>query len=553
MFKLMRIKNKLIWLRNKLDLYGKVPQFYYNKEEKKNTFIGAIFSLLYYIICLAYLVYKIYKLIKHHDGEFMDSHINPENPQSIHLTNENFYVAFAIEDPVTYDTILDETIYYPKAYFKIGKRNDSNWNWESKELELEPCKLNKFGSKYKNIFAKKHLNVHYCFKEMNETLEGHFSNDKYSMLFISLFACKNSTENNNTCKSTEEIEKYLKGTFFTMQIQDILLTPNDYNEPIKGRDQDIYTTVGKKLFKEFHVFFEIVNIETDLDFIGIDEIKQVKNEKYIKYDSFNQMTKLLDKDVYETGESFCDVTLKLSDLVFYQKRKYTKLINILGDVGGLMETINDIFEFISSHIVDIIYETSLINALFELKKKDTKNLIFKNDKNCLNRIKKENLVLQKTMTYKKKVNNKIKMITQNILSKNINEKKNKISLDENYRQTSKDTIGNDFKILNITDQIYYIVENNYEKYNIPKKIIKHNKFCLYFCFLCISDRNEKNYPKQVNLIKENLDIITIIQKLYKLEKRNIDFEILQPFLKDINYDNKYSLKARHKTMIYHKK
>ena len=93
MFKLMRIKNKLIWLRNKLDLYGKVPQFYYNKEEKKNTFIGAIFSLLYYIICLAYLVYKIYKLIKHHDGEFMDSHINPENPQSIHLTNENFYVA----------------------------------------------------------------------------------------------------------------------------------------------------------------------------------------------------------------------------------------------------------------------------------------------------------------------------------------------------------------------------------------------------------------------------------------------------------------------------
>ena len=58
------------------------------------------------------------------------------------------------------------------------------------------------------------------------------------------------------------------------------------------------------------------------------------------------MTKLLDKDVYETGESFCDITLKLSDLVFYQKRTYPKLLDILGDVGGLMEIVNIIFGFV---------------------------------------------------------------------------------------------------------------------------------------------------------------------------------------------------------------
>lgn len=57
----------------------------------------------------------------------------------------------------------------------------------------------------------------------------------------------------------------------------------------------------------------------------------------------------------------------------------------------------------------------------------------------------------------------------------------------------------------------------------------------------------------MNLIKENLDIITIIQKLCKLEKGNIEFEILQSFLKDISCDNKYSFKARHNAIIYHKK
>jgi hypothetical protein len=413
---------------------------------------------------------------------------------------------------------------------------------------LEQCKLEKFGSKYKEKFAKKYLDLHYCFKEMNEILEGHFSYDKYSFFYISLFPCINSTKN-NTCKPIEEIDKYLKGTFFTMQFQDILLTPNNFSDPIKGRDQDLYTTVGKRLFKEFHIFFKIVNIETDLDFIGIDEIPKIKNQKFIKYDSFNQMTKLLDKDVYETGEAFCNITLKLSDLVFYQKRKYAKLLNILGDVGGLMETINDIIEFIASHIVDIIYETSLINTLFELKKEDTQKIIFKNSKGCeLNKKRLENKVFQKTKTKKKADNKKqLKDIIKKVLP-NINEKKKIFNYDVKKRPTSQDTIINGSQILNITDHIYYLIKQLFVNYNIPEtNLIRHNKFCLYFCFLCISNRNEKKFPKQVDLIKENLDIITIIQKLCKSEKRNIEFEILQQFLEDINYANKYNIKTKSKT------
>ena len=548
MFKLKRIKKSIIWLRNSLDRFGKDPQFYYKKEEKKNTNVGFFFSILYYSLYLGYLGYKIRKMVYHVDGEFTDSNINPEKPEIIHLTNDNFYLAFAIEDPESYDTIFDETIYYAKAYFKTAKREGKEWIWKNKTLELERCNLDKFGSKYKEIFARKYLGLHYCFKEMNEILEGHFSYDTYSMFYISLFPCINSTRN-NTCKPIEEIDKYLKGTFFTMQFQDILLTPNNYSDPIKGRDQDLYTTVGKRLFKEFHVFFKIVNIETDLDFIGIDEIPNIKNEKFIKYDYFNQMTKLLDKDVYETGESFCDITLKLSDLVFYQKRKYAKLLNILGDVGGLMETINSIIEFIASHIVDIIYETSLINTLFELKKEDTQKIIFKNSKGCeLNKKRLENKVFQKTKTKKKADNKKqLKEIMKKVLP-NINKKKKIFNYDEKNRPTSKNTIVNDSQILNITDHIYYLIKILFVNSNIPEKnLIQHNKFCLYFCFLCFSKRNEKKFPKQVDLIKENLDIITIIQKLCKSEKRNIEFEILQHFLDDINLENKSNIKVIRKT------
>ena len=292
-------------------------------------------------------------MIRNQDGVFTDTNINPEKYESIHLTNEIFYLGFAIEDPVAYDTILDERIYYPKAYFKKGKRTGEEWIWDVKEVELERCKLEKFGSKYKDIFINKHLNLYYCFKDMDYLLEGHFSYDLYSILFISLYPCKNTTENNNHCLPLEKIDYYLKGTFVTLEMKDILLTPNDYNYPITGRTQDIYTTVGKKLFKELYIFFEIPNIETDLDFIGINEIKNIKTEKYLKYDYYSQMTKLLETNIYKTNESFCDITLKLSDLVFYQRRTYTKLLNILGDVGGIMEIFNMILDFL--FLLQLIY------------------------------------------------------------------------------------------------------------------------------------------------------------------------------------------------------
>ena len=46
-----------------------------------------------------------------------------------------------------------------------------------KRLELEKCKLEKFGISYRNNFKNKPFNTLFCFKEMNETLEGHFSWD----------------------------------------------------------------------------------------------------------------------------------------------------------------------------------------------------------------------------------------------------------------------------------------------------------------------------------------------------------------------------------------
>jgi hypothetical protein len=66
----------------------------------------------------------------------------------------------------------------------------------------------------------------------------------------------NTTESKK-CKPLNEIDYYLKNTFVSFEIENIELTPKNYENPTRPRNTDVYTTVGKKLFQEIHVYFEV--------------------------------------------------------------------------------------------------------------------------------------------------------------------------------------------------------------------------------------------------------------------------------------------------------
>ena len=126
-------------------------------------------------------------MINKRDITFYDTIAYLEEIPEIDLINENCYGGFALQHPETYDNFIDETIYFPKAYYKIGKLEGDNWIWNIKEIELEVCQLDKFGSSYQDKFKNKKLNNLYCFNKINEKLFGHFSYDYYSFFFCSFF------------------------------------------------------------------------------------------------------------------------------------------------------------------------------------------------------------------------------------------------------------------------------------------------------------------------------------------------------------------------------
>ena len=63
-------------------------------------------------------------------------------------------------------------------------------------------------------------------------------------------------------------------------MQDVEMTPQNYSSPLLNRDKDIYTTVGKQIFKEMHAFFQIVNLETDVDIFGLENFQKTKKKHF---------------------------------------------------------------------------------------------------------------------------------------------------------------------------------------------------------------------------------------------------------------------------------
>ena len=142
---------------NNIDMYGRKLKLYYNGRSRKTSWIGTFFTLLYMSIFLVFVIYKLRRVMNKKDGTFYDTYTYSEQPPFLKLSNENFYGGFGIEDPETYDSFIDETIYFPKAYFKKAERHGNDWEWSVKELELERCQLEKFGSLYREKFKGKPL------------------------------------------------------------------------------------------------------------------------------------------------------------------------------------------------------------------------------------------------------------------------------------------------------------------------------------------------------------------------------------------------------------
>ena len=574
-------ENKLKFFYN-FDLFGKAPELYYKGKIKRFSYIGLFFTILYFVLYIVIFIYKFIKMIKKAEISFYETYAYSGDTPSIKISNKNFYAGFAIgETP-----FIDETIYYPKVVYYKGIRKGGKWTWTFKPLELKRCEIDDFDPRYRDIFIKLPLNDLYCLKNLDETLDGYYHLDIYSYFSVTFYPCNFTKDEGKLCKSPLVIEKYLKSNIFQFFIQDIDLSPQYYKNPIHIKQKIIQGPLYTDLFNKIYTYLQIVNVETDEDFIGLNAFSKSNSEKFLKYDtSWVMPAPIIDGKTYDKGFPICEIIVQLSDKVLTQKRTFVKLIEILGEVGGSMEVILKIFSIICSFLTSALYRTSLVNNLFsfDIQKKvifikENKNYKindsiaeriyrdFSKSKNFPKNLKiinndiikmpdelnneriinqNQTLILGRTLRSQKKVKKKLK---KEIIDSNsiVSNEKKELKINNISNIIQKDSINNkntinefDLNDNNNKKEKEYIKEN--EKNNIINRI-EINRCYFFLWILCYKrKKNVQNIllVEAIGIIVKRLDILNIFKTVFRDEKIHKLFEKQE--LIEMSYESRKNL------------
>ena len=544
---------------SEFDLFGKEPELYFKGKSQRTSVFGKFFSYFYIFLYAAFFAYKIIRMLEKVDISFYETYAFSGTP-SIKLTNDLFYGGFSLGN------VIEETIYYPVVLYYEGHRVNGEmvWNYPYKQLELEVCQLNKFGEKYRDIFKDKHLNNLYCLKDVSQvTLEGYSHLDCFKYLQVYFYPCIGTAPDGRPCQNDTVLKQFFQKQIITFNIQDIELTPHIYDTPSQPLEKDISGPAFQALYQQIYTYLQIVNLETDKDIIGFEGLSDIETQQFLKYDEswiISAPSPHMYGFVKETP--ICEVTIQLSAKVLTQIRKNTKLIEALGDVGGLMEVVWSLFSIIATVITDILYDKALVNNLFsfdldkkvvEIKKKknnsknsnkeiidDTPQIYgpIKNIKKSIKSNIQGELSVQsrnklnddivntkeKPLTLKRKKKKKLKHkntigspISQSI---SINKKNGE---EDNLKDIYTNNMFNKDKITNMQSEIKMVDNKETDKGSDSRRIIDRIKMkccCVYFWF-CFA-RKKKNIQnvlldEGMRIIEEKLDIINIFKKIYSIE------------------------------------
>ena len=292
---------------------------------------------------------------------------------------------------------------------------------------------------------------------------------------------------------------------------------------------------------------ELVNIETSTNIIGFDFLTTPKNDNFIKYYSLEVLPEPgYNLDDENNDYPACEVEFTLNDKILVEKRQYIQFLDMLGEIGGLMEFLSSFFGVICNILGNLLYEKTIANNLFSFDIKNKLILIKKeNNKPCNNidNKNKEKLILYNICDSIKipnmNVRNKLILIDENI--KEINDKnsenylmpkkniletqsyKNNIEIEKNNKELHK----NDFKKRNekkLSSNIYTTKKlNSLFRYNKKEWIIDIINLKDLFFFNCFSCSNKRKNIYRIllkesnRIIKEKVDILNVFTDLCSIE------------------------------------
>jgi hypothetical protein len=356
-----------------IDMFGTSFQFTIFKKEKFRTIVGAILTVISFVIILVFSFFFgsdfYYKL----NPKVLTEIIQPEiYPPSFELSPENLVLAWRITD--SSDLLINYTgIIYPVITYYNFHLNSTEQDKDRVEvLSIQKCsdlnvKMKEF------VFPKDDW---YCldWSSGNYSLGGYWDANSIDYFELVLYYCPEGQPfgPENNCTDLKTMQKLVANNnlFFSLLSPNYFFLPSDIQDPLKTSFSNYYFAVSLTMQKTDRIFFQEVELDDDQGWIL--KIKELK-KRY----SMNKLT--TDFSYFDINNfGLPDVPSDFYHLNFYflkQKitirRSFMKAQDFAAIMGGFIKTVTLIAMTISNFFNFFEREEKIYNEFFQLKKSDS--------------------------------------------------------------------------------------------------------------------------------------------------------------------------------------
>ena len=485
-----------------INIYGIPFQLRYRKSEKYSTIIGLILSLLTFMMVILIAIMYSLDLIKHTGFNIMLNYNPIKIKTPIDFSKIPFMIGFvnwSRSNQILNSSYLSLT--FDRNVHNVYKDKEGIIKIEriSNPIKLENCNP--------NIMNDFQYDKFLCpIQGQNLNFSGRFGDNiiGYDILEIHLNKCENNSDNLFICKSNDEIDEYIKNSYLEIIYLAQSIEHNNYKNPIVNYVRNEIYVLTKKITKRYYHYFSLA------EYISDNGLFFESKKHYSFSESDNTRLDFVEEEdqEYYSSNALLEVAFTCSDRKNVYTRTYVKIQDVMKNIGGFIDLIFIVFQFISSYFSKKIMLLDIINHIIvEEKFEKTINGII----NC-------NRIMNNNNNNNNKNNTVYKNSEFNILNvSNINDiilPKSQVlssNLKNNFLEKKKNKENNDNK----KNQKEYFHLNFFDFF-LPIKILwKFKKYnWLYF------------YKQMVNQYMSLEVIIPIIERLTKINletKRKSNF------------------------------
>ena len=359
-----------------LDFFGGYLHWYVNHQKKIYTRLGGILTTLSFIICFAISTFFFRNFIKRGNPILTENNFISKKLKKIKFGEEKIYIPWTISDYRS-NKINFTGYLYPIIYYFYGERDNKTnvMQYNYKLINYTFC--NKTNLKSINYFTGNNyidLNSLYCIDMDDLIIGGDWFHDFIYHIQMDIFLCEDGvnfgTEGKKCTNDTNFTKIIGKNNAWHIEIYypEIQFKPLNKNEPIQIFYNTHFYNFNKLNIKVERFFFK--------EYIMIDDQGWLlEKDKKSTFWGFEK----IDSDTYSISENGKDFitdfsSSKIYSLVFYVSRnekiftrKYTKLLDGLGNMISIINGIFIFFKFISQFFTEAYQDREIVANIFVQK------------------------------------------------------------------------------------------------------------------------------------------------------------------------------------------